>query len=391
MKWAGGGLALVLIAGVIWIMQAPVANEFGRVVVLLSADNQTAGNGLEQSRDAITDAGMSLTAKGGGELIILKAGGGPAREVATSDLLIKGPDGQPEHDREVIEGAAKAAIDKAFSDATAARVSGEGRNVLSLLTAAADHAPPAGQPFDIFMVGFGLGTVDPADARVQLAADPGQAVAAAANRLPRLDDATIHLIFPAAAGEQEPLNVATVQWRRAYWEDLASAVGARIGDVTATNVPADPAPNANPAPTIPNIEDPTPVPPAPIPDPTPPGEPQPEPPPTRLGGGMFLPDSAEFADLALATAQLTPIAEAWISHPGAYGQVLCIGRTANVGPPDGAIALSQLRAAAAGGLLTSLGVTNVVTEGKGYSSPVPDLDPLDPAQRSVSCQLIPNV
>ena len=280
MKWAGGGLALVLIAGVIWIMQAPVATEFGRVVVLLSADNQTAGNGLEQSRDAITDAGMSLTAKGGGELIILKAGGGPARVVATSDLLIKGPDGQPEHDREVIEGAAKAAIDKAFSDATAAPVRDEGRNVLSLLTAAADHAPPAGQPFDIFMVGFGLGTVDPADARVQLAADPGQAVAAAAHRLPRLDGATIHLVFPAAAGEQEPLNVATVQWRRAYWEDLASAVGARIGDVTATNVPADPAPNANPAPPIPNIEDPTPVPPQPIPDRRHRASPQPEPPPT---------------------------------------------------------------------------------------------------------------
>ena len=351
MKWAGGGLALVLIAGVIWIMQAPVATEFGRVVVLLSADNQTAGNGLEQSRDAITDAGMSLTAKGGGELIILKAGGGPAREVATSDLLIKGPDGQPEHDREVIEGAAKAAIDKAFSDATAARVSGEGRNVLSLLTAAADHAPPAGQPFDIFMVGFGLGTVDPADARVQLAADPGQAVAAAANRLPRLDDATIHLIFPAAAGEQEPLNVATVQWRRAYWEDLASAVGARIGDVTATNVPADPAPNANPAPPIPNIEDPTPVPPAPIPDPT----------PTRASlnqtrrhrwcwlAARSCPIRPSSSTSHMATAQLkrrspTP----GLAHPGAYGRCCALVAHCQVGPEDSAIALSQLRAEAAG-------------------------------------------
>ena len=354
MKWAGGGLALVLIAGVIWIMQAPVATEFGRVVVLLSADNQTAGNGLEQSRDAITDAGMSLTAKGGGELIILKAGGGPAREVATSDLLIKGPDGQPEHDREVIEGAAKAAIDKAFSDATAARVSGEGRNVLSLLTAAADHAPPAGQPFDIFMVGFGLGTVDPADARVQLAADPGQAVAAAANRLPRLDGATIHLIFPAAAGEQEPLNVATVQWRRAYWEDLASAVGARIGDVTATNVPADPAPNANPAPPIPNIPDPTPVPPAPIPAPDPASRFPDSPAATGGVGGQHVP--TKFGRVRRRRDGNGAAQTHRRRLDGLSGRVQrgsCIGRTADR-PGRTAIVLSQLRAEAAGSILTAL-------------------------------------
>ncbi len=84
-------MALALIAGVIWIMQAPGPTESGRVVVLLSADNQTAGNGLVESREAITDASLSLTAKGGGDLIILKAAGGPARVVATSDMVIKRP------------------------------------------------------------------------------------------------------------------------------------------------------------------------------------------------------------------------------------------------------------------------------------------------------------
>ncbi len=109
-----------------------------------------------------------------------------------------------------------------------------------------------------------------------------------------------------------------------------------------------------------------------------------------MAGGIFQPDSAEFVDVAMATAQLKPIADAWLAYPGAYREVSCVGRTLPIGPEETALVLSQRRAEAAGSILTALGVASINAVGKGSSDPLPDLDPLDPAQRSVSCQLIPN-
>ena len=108
-----------------------------------------------------------------------------------------------------------------------------------------------------------------------------------------------------------------------------------------------------------------------------------------LAGSLYRPDSAEFVDANAAKQQLRPLAEAWTEHRGGYSSVDCIARTAAIGPPDTAMTLSQQRADAAKELLGQLGITAVHATGVGFSKPLPGIDPTDPRQRSVSCQLVP--
>ena len=356
---------------------------------LVNEDGNVAGNGLEQVKDRVTAAATDLAKQGGGRLVIAKAGGGPAQQVAARDLSVIGPDGQMEHDPETRERITGDRIAAAFAEADTKRVAEPGRNILSLLTMAEELAPDAGQAYQVFLVGFGLGTEDPADARIQTVGDPSQAVDALAGRLPDLSGAEIDLFFPAAAGIQQPLNVVTSNWRESYWKDLANATNARLGDVTDLNVPADPVKGAPNAPEILNIPDPTYEPPVPIPAPLPPDQPQAPPAPTVLAGSSFQPNSAEFVDEAAATAQLQPLADAWLTYPGSYSTVDCIGRTAKSGFAEGAIKLSQERAETAKTVLLRLGAGTVTAQGRGFDDPLPGIDPTDPQQRSVSCQLIP--
>ena len=235
--------------------------------MLINEDANVAGNGLDQIRDQVTSSAVELAKTGGGELVILKAAGDPARQVGRADLRIQTPDGQLEHDTETIKTVARQRIEQTFDAAAKVPASGTGRDILSLLTMAANMAPREGLQYQIFMVGFGLGTVDPADARIQMGGDPGQAVEAISDRLPDLTGATINVVFPAAVAPQQPLNVATSTWRRTYWADLTRATGAVPGQVIDTNIAAAPTAGAPDAPVIPNLPDPTPVPPQPIPPP----------------------------------------------------------------------------------------------------------------------------
>jgi outer membrane protein OmpA-like peptidoglycan-associated protein len=387
--WLVGALAVTAAVAGVFAIQQPERTAFGTIAVLISEDSEVAGNGLDLVREDVTERAASLAETGGGTLVVAKAGGGPAHRVAEAQLAIEGPDGQPEHDRETLTRIAGQRIDAALEAAATSRVEEGGRNLLSLLAMAADLAPSNGQPFHVFLVGFGLGTVDPADARIQLGGDPGQAVDAMRDRLPGLTGATLHLVFPAAAGDQEPLNVATATWRRTFWQDIAVATGATLGSISEENRSGAVTPGAPSAPPIPNLTDPTTVPVVDIPAPAPAGEPQPVPPPVILAGSTFKPDLAEFVDENAATAQLSSLADAWNAYPGSYVSVDCIGRTAAFGPADSAVALSQQRAEAAKRVLTDLGVTVVNAVGKGFGDPLPGVDPTDQLQRSVSCQLVP--
>jgi outer membrane protein OmpA-like peptidoglycan-associated protein len=381
-----GAAVLALFVGIVWVLQSPAKTASGTIAVLINEDANVAANGLESSKQPVTDAAVKLAADGGGRLVIVKASGGPAREITDVDLAVEGPDGQPEHDRETIEAVAADRIKEAFDAAEKLSPEGSGRDIVSLLRLGADQAPPAGQSFDVFIVGFGLGTVDPADARIQMGGDPRQAVQAMAERLPKLIGADLHVTFPAAVAPQEPLNVATSAWRRAYWQDIADHTGARLVSVSDTNKKGEAAKGSAQVPVIPNLPDPTPAPPQPVPPP----DPQVPPPPTTLAGSLFLPDSPEFIDPAAATVQLTPIADAWTKYSGSYRSVDCVGRTADVGDADGAVGLSQQRAERARAVLESLGVTAVTATGVGFNDPLPGIDPKAEGQRSVTCQLVLN-
>lgn len=372
---------LALLAGVVWMIQAPARGVFGTVAVLIAEDANVAANGLESIRKDVTETAITLARQGGGRLVVVKASGGPARQVADIDLAIEGPDGQPEHDAETIQAEAGDRVNEAFVAAGKVEAEGHGRDILGLLRAAAGRTPPAGQSFDVFVVGFGLGTVDPADARVQMGGDPGQAVQEMP--LPALSGADLHVVFPAAVAPQEPLNAATATWRRAYWQDIATQTEAQLVSVSDTNAKGGAAPGAAEVPVIPNLADPTPIPPQPIPAP----DSQIPPPPTTLAGSLFLPDSPEFVDTAAAAAQLRPIADAWAQYPGSYRAVDCVGRTAEVGDPASAVELSQQRADRAKSVLEGMGGTTVTASGVGFGEPLPGIDPKDPAQRSVTCQL----
>ena len=385
-----GGMALAaLLIGAGWAIQRDDVTEFGKIAVLINEDANVAGNGLDQIRDQVTSSAVELAKTGGGELVILKAAGDPARQVGRADLRIQTPDGQLEHDTETIKTVARQRIEQTFDAAAKVPASGTGRDILSLLTMAANMAPREGLQYQIFMVGFGLGTVEPADARIQMGGDPGQAVEAISDRLPDLTGATINVVFPAAVAPQQPLNVATSNWRRTYWTDLTLAAGAVPGQVIDTNIAADPTAGAPDAPVIPNLPDPTPVPPQPIPPPTAPApEPQTPPPPVILAGSLFKPDSAEFVDPDLASDQLAPIADAWQKYPDSYATVDCVGRTAAFGEREPAVRLSRQRAEAARALLVAQGVGTVTAIGVGFDDPLPEYVPQAAEQRSVSCQLV---
>ena len=91
-------------------------------------------------------------------------------------------------------------------------------------------APDAGQSYRVFHGRFrprhrgSGGRAGPAGRRSQSGRRRS-----ARDRLPDLDGAEINLVFPAAAGIQQPLERRDLAWRETYWEDLAAAVQCATG------------------------------------------------------------------------------------------------------------------------------------------------------------------
>ena len=142
---AVGGVALAaLLIGAGWAIQRDDVTEFGKIAVLINVDANVAGNGLDQIRDQVTSSAVELAKTGGGELVILKAAGDPARQVGRADLRIQTPDGQLEHDTETIKTIARQRIEQTFDAAAKVPTPGTGRDILSLLTMAADIGATGG-------------------------------------------------------------------------------------------------------------------------------------------------------------------------------------------------------------------------------------------------------
>ncbi len=376
----GTAVAAVLTIVALSAIRQPPPVARGKIVVIENVDADVAGNGLDAIRDKLVDAAVRLADEGGGTVTLIAASGGPAQVAAVADLKVE-RDGEPETDERVRAGVVKRRVDDAIGAAKSVQLTTPGRNLLSLLTAAAEKAPRRGEPFTIYYVGFGLATVDPTDARVALAGEPAQAVDAVAKRLPKLTGAELHLVYPAAVVPQQPLNTITAAWRTEYWSRLAKAMGARVTEVVSDTAPAQAGSHAPTAPPIANVPDPT---------PPPPGPPHPDPPPVVLGGGSFKPDSDQFLDPGAVVKALAPLVAAWTQHPGGYVGAECTGRTAAIGPADTARVLSRRRAAQAAAVLKIQGLP-VAAIGVGFDDPLPNYSGTDPHQRSVRCRLVPNL
>ena len=85
-------------------------------------------------------------------------------------------------------------------------------------------------------------------------------------------------------------------------------------------------------------------------------------------------------------AELQPIIAAW--RTGKYSQVRVVGHCAMFGSRQGALLLSQQRAAIVAALLRQYGVSDVTSIGVGYNDPLPP-NPQSASNRVVIITAIP--
>jgi outer membrane protein OmpA-like peptidoglycan-associated protein len=341
---------------------------------IIWADQVTAEEGDSSSPPAdLVARADALAACGGGQLIMLRgAGQGGVQAGPAVSLRVYRAPGEPENDPTARSAAVQQLLSKAFRNAANTPVPGVGRDVIGLLGAISAELG-RGQN-DVWLRTFGLPTVAPADARVLMAADPAQAVASIARWVPPLQGAKVHLILSPAAGKQPRLNTATSAWRLAFMLGLLHQAGADVVSVQQVEIPERPALDARSAPVVANLPEPTPS----IPRPPVPQQ------PFRINldsATFFLPNSTQFAtSQARVLAELQPIIMAW--RTGKYMQVRVVGHCAMFGPRQGALLLSQQRAALVAALLREHGVSNVTSAGVGYN------DPLPPSPQSASNRVV---
>jgi outer membrane protein OmpA-like peptidoglycan-associated protein len=307
-----------------------------------------------------------------GQLIMLRGAGQGGVQVGPAvSLRIYREPGELENDATARQNKVQALVGQAFKTAQASRPPGAGRDVIGLLASISAELG-TGQN-DVWLQTLGLPTVNPANARLLMAADPAQAVASIARWVPSLHGARVHLVLSPPAGNQPRFNTATDAWRRRFMLALLRQAGADVVSVTEVESAESPAPGAPASPVIPNLPDLTPQLPAPRP-----GRPY----TAKLDSStLFVPNSAQFlSSQAQVLQQLEPIIAGW--RHGLFSRVLVVGHCARFGPPAGALLLSQERAARIAGLLRANGVTSISSEGVGYSQPLPP-DPQSPANRVV--------
>ena len=101
-----------------------------------------------------------------------------------------------------------------------------------------------------------------------------------------------------------------------------------------------------------------------------------------------MPDTAQFlTSEAEVLKQLQPIITGW--KLGLFSRVTVVGHCARYGPPQGAVQLSEQRAAEVAGLLRQGGVTVITAWGVGYDQPLPP-NPQSATNRVVIVTAYPN-
>jgi outer membrane protein OmpA-like peptidoglycan-associated protein len=345
----------------------PAASE------IVWAQQVTAEEGDDPAAPAgLVDRADQLAACGEGQLIMLRAAGqGGVQAGPAVSLRIYREPGELENDPTARQSKVQTLVEQAFQTAQASRPPGAGRDVIGLLASISSELGP-GQN-DVWLQTLGLPTVNPADARVLMAADPAQAVASIARWIPSLRGVRVYLVLSPPAGSQPRFNTATDVWRREFMIALLRQAGADVVSATEVQSVEPAAPGAPPAPVVPNLPEPTPQLPRP-----------------RAGttytakldsSTLFVPNSARFLSSPTAVLrQLRPIITGW--RRGLFARVVVVGHCAKFGPPDGALLLSRQRAAKIAQMLRAHGVSVVSAQGVGYSEPLPP-DPQSETNRVV--------
>jgi outer membrane protein OmpA-like peptidoglycan-associated protein len=340
--------------------RASACHATGDRIVWAQQETQEEGASQSPPPDLLSRADQ-LAACGEGQLVMLvSAGQGAVQAGPAASLVVYREPGEVENDPAARQRGVQAIVDGAFAQARAVRPPGSGRDIIGLL--AAISAEVGTGTTDVWLQTLGLPTVNPANARELMAADPAQAVASIARWVPALHGARIHLVLSPAAGDQPRFNTVTDGWRRQFMLDLLRQAGATVVSVTEVEGVEPPAPGGPAAPVIPNLPESTPR----LPQPRA-GQPY----MAKLdSSALFVPNTAEFlTSQAEVLEQLQPIIAGW--RRGLFSRVLVVGHCARYGPPRGALLLSEQRAAKVAHLLRQAGVTVVTAEGVGYDQPLP--------------------
>lgn len=379
-NWHSLGVTLAVVVAVAVLVSVVLLNTaaarrrqpHGPQPTLIVADQVTAEEGFDPQPPAgLVDRAVALAKGGNGRLVLLRGGGTGAVQAGPDVLLRQEREhGDVENDPTAIRDGVTRAVNNAFAGAATVPVPGPGRDLLSLLDAVAGQLD--GGTAEVWLRTFGLPTVDPADTRILMAADPAQAVASIAGSVPRLAGARVHLVLLPPAGAQPPLNELTNKWRYAFLAAMLTQAGATLDSIEEVRVPLSSAPGAPAAPLVRPLRNPTPQPPQQSSLPL----------TARLDtAATFLPDRAALTSSPdMVLAQLQPVITGW--KAGRYGRVEVVGHTARIGPRESALVLSQQRADLIADLLRRQGVPIAVSTGLGFDRPLPP-SPTDLANRVV--------
>lgn len=360
----------LIVAAVIAMSSAAVAVQIWRAHdqtcrahgQIISADQITAEEGTDASPPpGLVSYADRFAACGGGQLLVLRgAGEGGVQAGPAVSLRIYRERGELENDPTAQAAKVQNLVDSAFRVAQRMVPPGDGRDLIGLLGAISAKVG-SGQN-EVWLQTLGLPTVNPANARSLMAADPTQAVASIARWVPSLHGVHVHLVLSPPAGKQPRLDTATDAWRRQFMLALLRQAGAEVVSVTEVETAESPAPRAPPAPVVPNLPEPSPR--------------LPKPQPGKVyattldSSALFIPNSTRFLyGAARVRAKLQPIISGW--RHGLFSRVVVVGHCARFGPPQGALRLSRARAFEIADLLRASGVTAVIAVGVGYSEPLP--------------------
>ena len=335
-----------------------------------------------QIRDRIQD----LAGTGVGTLIVYGVGSRSAH-VASMDLGVT-RDGAPESDPTLRKAAMSKRLDTVEDAVANSSVGESGFSLFAALQAAADESARSDGRLEVWLSTTVLtASTDPLKVPQLTVADPQRAAEELlAGSLGELDLSRVdlHTILLTPAGkDQEALNPASEEWRKAFVEHLMRGLHAHVAPLLHGTSTKPAWAHSSEVPRV-----------IPLPDPTPrllTGQPESAPfPEIRIDTVAFFPDTATLRNPAAALAAVKRIVDAFM-RGGRTGVVKVTGYCAAVGDQAGARRLSSQRAEVISELLEGVPRTAMKIHGLGYDELAdPQSPPISAAQRVVVVRYSPS-